>query len=125
MSKEKIIKGWVFTYGVDGFGADTAPAYEEGCYLDFDKAFKHLIELNHEAIFDNDYYGFYEEGYGIDFYPSSDKELTYAEETENWELYDKLIKSHRIYNEREINKQFINTDPQFDMYALEEIEIIK
>ena len=125
MSKEKIIKGWVFTYGVDGFGADTAPAYEEGCYLDFDKAFKHLIELNHEAIFDNDNYGFYEEGYGIDFYPSTDKELTHAEETENWELYDKLINSHKICDEREINKQFINTDPQFDMYALEEIEIIK
>ena len=26
------MKGYVFTYGVDGFGADVAPAYEEGCY---------------------------------------------------------------------------------------------
>lgn len=124
MNREKVIKGWIFTYGVDGFGADTSPAYEEGCYLNFDKAFKHLMELNHESIFDDDY-GFYEEGYGIDFYPSSDKELTHAEETENWELYDKLIKSHRIYDEKEINKQFINTEPRFDMYALSEIEIIK
>lgn len=124
MNKGKVIKGWIFTYGVDGFGADTAPAYEEGCYLDFDKAFKHLMKLNHKSILEDDY-GFYEEGYGIDFYPSSDKELTHAEETENWELYEKLIDSHRVYDEREINKQFINTEPRFDMYALSEIEIIK
>ena len=43
------MKGYVFTYGVDGFGADIAPANEEGCYLSFDKAFKHLCELNKEV----------------------------------------------------------------------------
>ena len=42
--------GYVFTYGVDGFGADTAPAHEEGVYLNYDAAFKHLCELNEPLI---------------------------------------------------------------------------
>lgn len=115
--------GYVFIYGVDGFGEDTAPAYEEGCYLNFDKAFAHLIELNHDAIISSDY-GFYEDGYGIDYYPNSDTELIHAEEIENWELFDKLIEKHRITDEIEINKRFVNCEqPRMGMYALEEIEI--
>lgn len=117
------MKGYVFTYGVDGFGADTAPAFKEGCYLNFDKAFMHLVELNHDAVISSDY-GFYEDGYGIDYYPNSDIELVHAEDTENWELFDKLMSTHLIIDEIEINKRFVNCEqPRYGMYALEEIEI--
>lgn len=114
------MKGYVFTYGVDGFGADVAPAFEEGCYLNFDKAFAHLVELNHDRI---DNCTFYESGYGEDYYPSKDKALRQAEKEENWELFDKLMSKHLLTNEIEINKKFINNEPQYDMYAMEEIEI--
>lgn len=118
------MKGYVFTYGVDGFGADTAPAFEEGCYLNFEKAFAHLVELNHNLMSKNPY-GFYEEGYGIDYFPDEDKELMQAENNEDWELFDKLMDKHKLNNEIEINKKFINAEPYFGMYALEEIEIIE
>lgn len=42
--------GYTFVYGVDGFGADVAPAYEEGIYLDFNKAWAHFIELTARAL---------------------------------------------------------------------------
>lgn len=116
------MKGYVFTYGVDGFGADVAPANEEGCYLNFEKAFAHLVELNHTEI---DSRTFYESGYGEDYYPSKDKELCQAEEEENWELFEILMDGHMITDEIEINKTFINVEPQYGMYAIEEIEIIE
>lgn len=118
------MKGYVFTYGVDGFGADIAPAHEVGVYLDFDKAFAKLIELNHDAIKEHPS-NFYEKGYEIDTYPENDLELIKAEEEEDWELFDKLMNKHIISNEKKINEQFINTEPYYGMYALEEIEIIE
>lgn len=118
------MKGYVFTYGVDGFGADTAPAFEEGCFLNFDKAFTHLVELNHNLILkDNSF--FYEEGYGIDYFPDDDVELLKAEEEENWDLFDKLLEKHKITDEIEINKRFVNREPWYGFYALEEVEIIE
>lgn len=116
------MKGYIFTYGVDGFGADVAPAHEEGCYLNFEKAFAHLMELNHTEIGNHT---FYELGYGEDYYPSKDKALRQAEEEENWELFDKLMSEHLVTNEIEINKKFINKEPWYGMYAMEEIEIIE
>lgn len=118
------MKGYAFTFGVDGFGADVAPAHEIGVYLDFEKAFAKLVELNHKAIKEG---GFvvYEKGYGEDYYPENDLELAKAEEEEDWDLFEKLMKKHIIKNEKEINKKFINADPWYDMYALEEIEIIE
>lgn len=89
------MKGYIFTYGVDGFGADIAPAYEEGCYLDFDKAFNHLIELNHKEYV---------------------KRNSEASEY-NWKEF--------ILNEQEFNYNQIYNDPYFGMYSIEEIEIIK
>lgn len=118
------MKGYVFTYGVDGFGADVAPAHEIGVYLDFEKAFAKLVELNHEAMKEEDLV-FYESGYGEDFYPDTDVELAEAEEKEDWDLFNKLLKKHILENEKEINKKFINEEPCFGMYALEEIEIIE
>lgn len=117
------MKGYVFTYGVDGFGADVAPAHEIGVYLDFEKAFAKLVELNHKAVKK----GFitYEEGYGQDYYPENDLELAEAENKHDWDLFEELMAKHVITDEKEINKKFINADPWYDMYALEEIEIIE
>ena len=42
--------GYVFTWGVEGFETDVAPAVEEGCYLNFEKAFQHLVEINKDWI---------------------------------------------------------------------------
>jgi hypothetical protein len=121
------MKGYVFVCGVDGFGADTAPAHEIGVYLDFDKAFKKLVELNHEKIQDYMANGrrFYEDGYGEDFHPDDDWEAIKAEKEEDWELLDAIIEKHIITDEVEINKLFINEEPCYDMYAIEEIEIIE
>ena len=65
------MEGWIFTFGVDGFGADVAPAYEEGVYLNFDKAFKRLCELNSKMLNSN-HSSFFEKGYGEDHYPDDD-----------------------------------------------------
>lgn len=121
------MKGYVFTYGVDGFGADTAPAHEIGVYLDFDKAFEKLIELNHKEIQDNIANGraFYEDGYGEGFHPDNDWEAIKAEKEGDWELFDAIIEKHIITDEIEINKLFINAEPCYNMYAIEEIEIIE
>lgn len=40
------MKGYVFNYGVDGFGADVAPAHSVGCYLDYNKALEKCKKLN-------------------------------------------------------------------------------
>lgn len=116
--------GYAFVYGVDGFGADTAPALEKGVYLDFDKAFKRLVKLNHKAIKKCDRH-FYEDGYGDDFYPEDDEELKQAEENEDWDLFGTLLRKHEIQDEIKINKQFINTEPFYGMYAIQEVEIKK
>ena len=114
--------GYAFVYGVDGFGADTAPALEEGVYLNFDEAFKHLVKLNHKAI-KNGHRCFYENGYGEDFWPEDDEELKRAEENEDWNLVGTLLSKHTIQDEIEINKKFINTDPFYEMYAIQEVKI--
>lgn len=49
------MKGYVFNYGVDGFGADVAPAHEIGCYLDFDKALEKCKELNQKEYNNNEW----------------------------------------------------------------------
>lgn len=119
------MKGYVFVYGVDGFGMDTAPAHEEGCYTNFEKAFAHLVELNHKIISSDDF-TMYEDGYGEDYFPHYDKELSKAEKDEDWDLFDKLMEKHIITDEIEINKEFINCEfPYLNMYAIEEIEIIE
>ena len=116
--------GYVFIYGVDGFGADTAPAHENGCYLNFKKAFNRLVELNHEKIKKNDYF-IYEKGYGEDYYPKTDKELAKAEK-ENWDLFDELMNQHILKDEIEINKRLLEYEEiPFGFYGLEKIEIIE
>ena len=117
------MKGYVFTFGVDGFGADVAPAYEEGCYLDYDKAFAHLCELNERAIQDCPY-TFYEEGYGEDYYPEDDIALRQAEEKQDWSQYEIELNKHILTDITAICNRIIDFyTPPFNMYGMEEIEI--
>ena len=87
------MKGYVFTYGVDGFGADVAPAYEYGCYLDYNKAFRKLCDLNAQTLADSDIV-FYEEGYGEDYYPDDNTILREAEEKRDWAAYEAELQKH-------------------------------
>ncbi len=117
------MKGYVFTYGVDGFGADTAPAYEQGCYLDYNKAFRRLCELNAAILEDSDRV-FYEEGYGGDYYPDDNIILRQAEEKRDWAAYDAEMKKHELTSIAAICKQIMEyEDPPLGMYSLVEIQI--
>lgn len=40
------MRGYAFIYGVDGFGADVAPALEEGIFLNYEEAFQKQLKLN-------------------------------------------------------------------------------
>lgn len=40
------MKGYTFGFRMRGFGVVINPAYGEGVYLNYDKAFAHLVELN-------------------------------------------------------------------------------
>ena len=116
------MRGWVFTFGVDGFGENVAPAHEEGIYLNFDKAFKRLCELNSKM----NHSSFFEKGYGEDYYPDDDIELKQAEKMENWELFDTLLNKHCITDIEKICSIYcVNKEPPFGLYAIEEIEIFE
>ena len=117
------MKGYVFTYGVDGFGADVAPAYECGCYLDYDKAFRKLCELNAE-ILEGSNRVFYEEGYGEDHYPDSNIILRKAEEKRDWTAFEAEMEKHILTDIVAICKRIIEYDePPFGMYSMVEIQI--
>ena len=118
--------GWVFTFGVDGFGADTAPAHEEGVYLNFDKAFARLCELNSKQL-EYSNVDFYEDGYTECDYPDDDLELKAAEDAEDWDLFDELMEKHKLIKIKDIcAKWCVNPEePPYNCYALEEIEIIE
>ena len=47
-------KVWALVFGVDGFGADTAPALEEGIFLNKEEALEHCIKLNLEQLKENE-----------------------------------------------------------------------
>lgn len=121
------MRGWVFIFGVDGFGEDVTPAHEEGIYLNFNKAFKRLCELNSKILNSKmNHSSFFEEGYGGDYYPDDDIELKQAEEMENWELFDTLLNKHRITNIEKICSRYcVNEEPPLGFYAIEEIEIFE
>lgn len=116
--------GYVFTFGVDGFGADVAPAHTEGVYLDYDAAFKHLCKLNESAI-KNDEHTFYEDGYGEDHYPESDEAMAKAQENDDLDAIAAELEKHKITSVSEICKRIMQYEiPPFGMYSMEEIEII-
>ena len=119
------MKGYVFTRGVDGFGADVAPAYEEGCYLDYDKAFKHLCELNDMEALKECGIVMYEKGYGADYYPDDNMILRQAEEEDDEELWEKEMSKHIITDTAMYCKRIMEEwdEPPIGLYRIEEIEI--
>ena len=116
--------GYAFIVGVDGFGADTAPAYEEGIYTDYDKAFAHLCELNQLAMREAPF-SFYEEGYGEDYYPETNIILAKAEEEEDWDTFAAEMKKHEITDVKTICDIIINRydDPPIGFYTMVEVNI--
>ena len=107
--------GYVFTFGVDGFGMDTSPAFEEGCYLNFNKAFKHLIKLNHKAYLQLRKEAFKGNG-------NTDIKQLKKDFLENGDE----IHAYALEDEKTFNKKLgvEACEPWYDMYALEEIKII-
>lgn len=120
------MKVYTFVRGVDGFGADLDPAYEEGVYVNYETALKKQLELNKNTDLDNTF--FYEEGYGEDYYPENNIILTKAEEEEDWDTFCEEIEKHRITDLlticKEINENADESVP-FGMYGIVECELIK
>lgn len=126
--------GYTFVFGVDGFGADTAPAYEEGVFLNYEKAFAHFKTLTQKQLRKTER-NFYEEGYGEDYWPPEDTELENlwdAIEESNYdeELMDKfdaLMDTHILHDIDMICNHIIKhyDDPPFNFYQMVEVEIIE
>ena len=92
--------GYIFVYGVDGFGEDTAPAYEEGVFLDCEKAWAHFKDLTERQLKETNR-KFYERGYE-------------EEETHILHDLDEICERINDYD-----------DPPFGFYQMIEIEIIE
>ena len=117
--------GWTFIRGVDGFGANIRPEYQEGVYLDYNKAFARLVELNTQALKENPSDDpFYEEGYGEDYFPEDDIEAKQAYEAEDWDRFDEIMKKHQCTDIIKICEALLNyEEPPFGYYTLVEVEI--
>ena len=116
--------GYTFVYGVDGFGADVAPAYEEGVYLDFNKAFKKFMELTKPLMREHP---LYEDGYGEDYFPDEDKKLKSYYEHDDVENFEKELSKHIIKDVKEYCTRLFREydNPPIGQYLLVEVEIIK
>ena len=120
------MKGYTFVYGLGYFGGNISPAYEEGIYLNKEKAWEHFKELTKQAIVDNPDEVFYENGYGEDYYPDDNKELKEAEQKEDWDLFNKLMKKHILTDLDDICEEIYNyEEPPCDFYQLVEVNIIE
>ena len=126
--------GYTFVYGVDGFGADVAPAYEEGVFLNYEKAFAHFKTLTQRQL-EMTGRNFYEEGYGEDYWPLEDTELenlfnAIEESDYDEELiakFDALMDTHILHDIDIICNHIIDyyDDPPFNFYQIVEVEIIE
>ena len=128
---------YVFTYGVDGFGADTAPAYEAGIYLDYDKAFSKWMELEKNAaeILEDEgpvyKMGYQDDGYydGDEFkdYPSSayvDPENDDYEYTDEWKKKVYIDFSSDEELREELEKWYASGyEPRIGHYMMVEAEL--
>lgn len=126
--------GYTFVFGVDGFGADVAPAYEEGVFLNYEKAFAHFKTLTQKQL-EKTGRKFYEEGYGEDYWPLEDTELeelwdAIEKSDYNEELMkklDALMDTHVLHDIDTICNFIIDyyDDPPFNFYQIVEVEIIE
>lgn len=120
------MKVYIFVRGVDGFGEDISPAFEEGIYTNYETAFKKQLKLNENADLDNLF--FFEDGYGEDYYPANNIILTKAEEEKDWDTFDEEIEKHRITDLSTVCKKInenANESVPFRMYGIVECELIE
>jgi hypothetical protein len=106
-------KVWALVYGVDGFGADTAPALEEGIFLSKEKALEHCIELN-LAQLKEDNCDVYEEGWGVD---------CWDEESEDGKILSQLVEDEDTYNplfEEILDRHILSDKKGAELLALQE-----
>ena len=119
------MKGYTFVFGVDGFGYDVAPAYDQGVYLDYNKAYARLIELNTAQLFTHDY-AVYEEGYGVDYFPDDNLIMAKAEKEEDWDTYSEELDKHMTSDPKAVCDYILETfagEPPIGFYSIVEIEI--
>lgn len=118
-------KAWALVYGVDGFGADIAPALEEGIFLNKETALNHCIKLNLEQLKENNI-DLYENGWGVDSYDeeSEDGKILLALEKKNDyqnPLWDKIFDKHTIKDMQEKAKVLaLKEEPYYDFYCIQE-----
>lgn len=116
---------WALVYGVDGFGADTAPALEEGIFLNKETALKHCIKLNLKQLKENPI-DLYEEGWGEDYYDeeSEDGKILLALEDKNDyqnPLWVEIFDRHILKGAREKAKLLaLKEEPWCNFYCIQE-----
>ena len=116
---------WALVYGVDGFGADTAPALEEGIFLNKETALEHCIKLNLELLKEN-HIDLYEEGWGEDCYDeeSEDGKILLALEDKNDyqnPLWVEILDKHILKDIREKAKLLaLKEEPWYNFYCIQE-----
>ena len=119
------MKGYAFTYGVDGFGNDIIPMFKEGIFLNYDEAYNRFKDLTQSALDSNTYkHIFYEVGYGECIYPDDNIIMKNAEENEDWDTYEEELSKHIISNIDDICKMIIEDGvPPLGLYCMVEVDI--
>ena len=118
------IKAWALVYGVDGFGADIAPALEEGVFLSKEQAVEHCIKLNLDLLKDNQN-EIYEEGWGEDMWDKSTEdgkileELFQKEDFDN-PLWEEIMSKHILEGRAGAKKLAIYEEPVYGFYCIRE-----
>ena len=116
---------WALVYGVDGFGADTAPALEEGIFLNRETALEHCIKLNLERLKENNV-DLYDEGWCEDCYDEESEDgkiLLALEEKGDYHnpLWDEIYDKHTIRDAKEKAKLLaLKEEPWFNFYCIQE-----
>ena len=116
---------WALIYGVDGFGADIAPALEEGIFLNRETALEHCIQLNLEQFKKNDI-NLYDKGWGEDYYDEESEDgkiLLALEDKDDYQnpLWDEIFDKHTIKDTREKAKMLaLRKEPLHNFYCIQE-----
>lgn len=98
--------GYVLMYSDCG---DITIDSSEGTFRDAKKAYERQVELNREALEEHES-EIYEDGYGEDYYPSSDELLAHLEEIEDWDAYEKELDKHLLTDVYAICDKLNNED---------------
>lgn len=117
-------KVWALVYGVDGFGADIAPALEEGIFLSKEDALEHCIKLNLDMLENSDY-RIYEEGWGVDYWDEESEDgKILSELAEDYDfdnpLFDEILERHALSDEEAAEKLSLREEPLLNFYSVQE-----